>query len=72
MNRENEANKHLSDGERLDRFGNLLSPSQIAAILDRKCLPRTLLAAYRILHERYRDSPERADGPLIEDAETAK
>jgi hypothetical protein len=69
---ENEADKHLSDGERLDRFGNMLSPSQIVAILDRKCWPRTLLAAYRILHERYRDmSPEQSDGPLIEDAVAA-
>jgi hypothetical protein len=60
---ENEADKHLSDGERLDRFGDMLSPSQIVAILDRKCWPRTLLAAYQILHERYRDmSPEQADG----------
>jgi hypothetical protein len=70
---ENESDKHLSDGERLDRFGYLLSSSQIVEILDRKCLPRPLLAAYRILHERYRDmSPEQAGGPQVEDAGAAK
>jgi hypothetical protein len=70
---ENEPDKHLSDGETLDRRGYLLSSSQIVAILDRKCRPRALLAAYRILHERYRDiSPEQVDGPLIEDAGSAK
>jgi hypothetical protein len=43
----------LSDGEFIDRFGDFLSPSEIVAILDRKCGQETLGGIYKILHARF-------------------
>jgi hypothetical protein len=47
----------MTDGEFLDRFGDMLSPSEIVAMLDRVCWSETLVGIYQILERRFRDDP---------------
>jgi hypothetical protein len=49
----------LSDGETLDRFGDMLTPVQIVAMLDRKLSPKQVAGVCTILSTRF----ELGDGP---------
>jgi hypothetical protein len=42
----------LSDGEMLDRFGDMLTPEQIVAMLDRKLWPKQVAGVRTILSTR--------------------